>query len=357
MRIAFDARCVNSPHITGIERMVIRILEHWPADGPECIAYVDTPVQFTFPHCTVRVLRAPHPAWWFQISLPNALRHDHVDTFVSPVTMLPLRMPSHVSTVVVVHDLAYLAYPQYYGAQELRILNGKVQQSIDRSDIVIADSKFTANEVVSRLGIPVARVRPIQLAMDPPIDTPALPEEFDTSRPFILTVGTAYGRKNLSIIVPVLKSLLEKYKLDIDVVMTGKKGFTEQEILDNARVQGLATKIHHLGFVSEEEKAALMQHAQVFFLPSLYEGFGIPVLEAMQYGCPVVCSNASSLPEVAGDAALMFDPNSAESAAEALHRMLNEPSLRAQYIERGYQNVKRFSWEKTAREFAAAITK
>ncbi len=356
MRIAIDARCVNAEHLTGIERMVVRILEHWPSGGPECVAYVERPVKWSFPNCTVRILRAPHPALWSQVALPLALRRDRIDTFVSPVTSLPLLLPPHITKAVVVYDLGYLAYPQFYSATERRILNGRVRRSILRSDIVIADSHFTAQDVIDRLRVPATRVRPIQLAMDPPLAETPLPKGFDTTRPYLLTVGTAYGRKNLGIVVPALKTLIEKYHLDIDVVMTGKKGFAEQSILDAAQAQGVSDRIHHLGFVTDNEKAALMRHAAAFFFPSLYEGFGIPVLEAMQYGCPVVCSNASSLPEVAGDAALLFDPNDPNAAADAISQLLNTPTLRAQYIERGYRNVQRFSWEKTTDQFVAALT-
>lgn len=355
MRIAIDARCVNAEHITGIERMVIRILEHWPDNGPECIAYVDRPVKWSFPNCTVRVLTPRQPALWFNMSLPIALRRDCVDVFVSPVTQLPPFLPSHITKIVVVYDLGYLAYPQFYNANELHILNGKVRKSIVRSDSIIADSQFTADDVATRLNIPSSRIRTVHLAMDPPIADPVLPEGVDTARPYILTVGTAYGRKNLGIIIPVLKSLREKYSIDIDVIMTGKKGFAEQSILEQAHTNGLDSRIHHLGYVHDSEKAALLRHAAVFFFPSLYEGFGIPVLEAMQYGCPVVCANASSLPEVAGDAALMFDPKSPDDAAEALHQILNNPTIRAQCIERGHKNIKRFSWDNTARRFVVAI--
>lgn len=356
MRIGIDARCITAPQLTGIERMVLRILEQWPADGPECIVYVDTPIPWDLPRCVVRVLRAPHPAWWFRISLPRAIRHDRINTFVSPVTILPWMLPRKITKAVIVHDLGYLAYPQFYNTQELRILNGKVQRSILTSDIVIADSQFTATEIVSRLKVPAERIHPIQLAMDPPIQSPALPNNFTPNRPFLLTVGTAYGRKNLSIIVPVLKLLSEQYHVDINVIMTGKKGFAEQAILDEAQTQGVGTRIHHLGFVTEEEKAGLMRNASVFFFPSLYEGFGIPVLEAMQYGCPVVCANTSSLPEVAGDGALVFNPHNPRAAADAINRIISDTAIRNRVIENGTRNLTRFSWERTASQFVDALS-
>lgn len=355
MRIALDARCVHAEHLTGIERMVVRILEHWPNNGPECIAYVDRPVKWSFPNCTVRVLTPRQPALWFNVSLPIALRHDNVDVFVSPVTQLPPFMPSRITKAVVVYDLGYMAYPQFYSTKELRLLNGKVRRSILQSDIVIADSQFTVDDVATRLNIPSSRVRAIKLAMDLPIVEPVIPQGIDTARPYILTVGTTYGRKNLGIIIPVLKSLKERFHIDIDVTMTGKKGFVEEALLRVARTNGLEDRVHHLGYVTDNEKAAFMKHARAFFFPSLYEGFGIPVLEAMRYGCPVVCSNTSSLPEVAGDAALMFDPNISDDAANALHLLLDDPMLHDQLIERGYRNVQRFSWGKTTRQFADAL--
>ncbi len=353
--IGIDARCLTTPHLTGIERLTARLLQHWPDQGSRCIAYTDKPVRFAMHSVEIRTLRSFSPAAWFHVQLPIALYRDRVNVFLSPVTMLPAWLPARVRPAVIAYDFAYMHYPEFYSRRELTILHTKTDRAIRHAELVIVISRSTLRDLQQFYPEVSNHSRCIYPAADPPVPSHASAVLQQLARPFLLTIGTAYGRKNLQLLVPTLHILRKRFGHPITAVMTGKRGFAEEAVLDEARKQGIGDAVVHLGFVSDEEKAWLFSNAAAFFFPSLYEGFGIPVLEAMRYGCPVVCANTSSLPEVGGDGALYFDPHDAAAAAAAVHRLLTETGFRNDLIRRGGENCKRFSWQAMARAYHDAL--
>jgi glycosyltransferase involved in cell wall biosynthesis len=171
---------------------------------------------------------------------------------------------------------------------------------------------------------------------------------------YILFVGTLQPRKNLIRLVKAFADCRSPIA-DCRLVIAGKKGWLYQEIFRRVEELGLEKKVVFTGYVPEGDLPALLSGAHLFVFPSLYEGFGLPVLEAMACGTPVVCSNASSLPEVAGDAALMVDPLDVEGLATAMERVLSDEELRAELTERGFKQARKFSWERCARETLAVL--
>jgi len=155
--------------------------------------------------------------------------------------------------------------------------------------------------------------------------------------------------KNISRLIEAFSQVLKKNH-DIDLVIIGKKGWLYEPILKKPGELGISDKVKFLDFISDEELPSFYQHAMCYVLPSLYEGFGLPVLEAMQYGCPVITSNVSSLPEAGGDAALYVDPENVSDIAEKIVQMIENTSLRKSLIAKGHEHVKQFSWEKTAKK-------
>ena len=169
---------------------------------------------------------------------------------------------------------------------------------------------------------------------------------------YVLFVGTLQPRKNIARLIEAFSKL---NKSDLNLVIVGKKGWKFEEILAAPEKFGVGNKVKFLDSVTDEDLPAFYKNAICFVLPSLYEGFGLPVLEAMQYGCPVIASNVSSLPEAGGNAALYVDPLDAGDIAKKLELMINDNDLRQKFIKRGYVQVKKFSWEKTARETLIAL--
>lgn len=164
---------------------------------------------------------------------------------------------------------------------------------------------------------------------------------------YILFVGTLQPRKNIVRLIEAFSTLGPKL---YTLVVVGKPGWLYEEIYEAPKKFKVEDRVKFLDYVPDEDLPALYQNALCFVLPSLYEGFGLPVLEAMHYGCPVVTSNVSSLPEAAGDAAIMVDPESTESIKEGIEKVLGDKSLREKLVKKGYEQVKKFSWEKCARE-------
>ena len=165
--------------------------------------------------------------------------------------------------------------------------------------------------------------------------------------PYILFVGTIQPRKNIARLIEAYSMLDNK---DLELYVVGKPGWMFEDIYKTPKKFGIENRVKFLDKVSDSELVELYKKAECFVLPSLYEGFGLPVLEAMKYGCPVITSNVSSLPEAGGDAALYVDPQSARDIKDKIEQLLGDKKLREDMIKKGYEQVKKFSWEKTARE-------
>jgi glycosyltransferase involved in cell wall biosynthesis len=174
-----------------------------------------------------------------------------------------------------------------------------------------------------------------------------LGKKFGITKPYILFVGTLQPRKNIAKLIEAFSQLKNK---NTQLVIVGKKGWLWEEIFNAPAKFGVLERVKFLDFVSNEDLPGLYKNALCFVLPSLYEGFGLPVLEAMKFGCPTVISNVSSLPEVGGDASLYFDPQSVDDIAQKIEMVVSDEKLRAEMVKKGYNQVKQFSWEKTAKQ-------
>lgn len=179
-------------------------------------------------------------------------------------------------------------------------------------------------------------------------------EKYNISSDFILFVGTIQPRKNLQRLIEAFSKISKK---NIILVIVGKKGWQYEEILEAPQNFGVSDRVKFLDFVPDEDLTALYKEAACFVLPSLYEGFGLPILEAMKYGCPVITSNVSSMPEASGDAALYVNPEDVDDIADKIEKLISDEKLRSDLVERGYKQIKKFSWEKTAKQTLEALEK
>jgi glycosyltransferase involved in cell wall biosynthesis len=293
-----------------------------------------------------------------RLPLPVELITGKVDIFHSPDFVLPPVWRAR--TVLTVHDLSFLRYPECSAPALLAYLMDAVPRSVARADLILADSQATRQDLLELLHVPPERVQVVYAGVEgrfaPPADpvaTPAVLQRYNIQRPYILGLGTLQPRKNFSRLVRAYGLLRRRHAAPHHLVIGGGRGWLYEDIAQTIAELGLQDCVHITGFVADEDLPALYGAADVFAFPSLYEGFGIPVLEALGCGTPVVTSTASSLPEVAGDAALMVPPEDVEALAEVLWRLLDDQALRATLRERGLVQARRFTWDRAARQLLA----
>lgn len=260
--------------------------------------------------------------------------------------IVPPRISGKVMTTV--HDLTYLRFPETMEAKNYRRLQLGMDYSLKRSNRILTVSEFSKQEICQLLTIPEEKVSVVYNA-------PALSEEVadmeplfnrhGITKPYILYVGTLEPRKNLMRLMQAFEKLKRVEGIPHQLVLAGGKGWNSKDILEYAQKN---PDILPIGYVTNAEKNALYQDAALFAFPSLYEGFGIPPLEAMHFGCPVVCANTASLPEVVGDAAELVDPMEVDSIAEGMLRVLTDESHRTELVRKGYIQAKKFNWEDSA---------
>ena len=279
----------------------------------------------------------------------------------------------HSLRVMTIYDLSFLRYPEYVTAV-VRTYGQRVRQCLRWTDLVVTISESSKCDIVELLNVPPEQVWVTPLASRYAVDNQGgstemaavEPGNFGTNtgselilerfanRPYILFVSTLEPRKNVVRLIKAFDQLKTERQIDHQLVLVGRKGWQFEPIFEAIAASPWRHHIRHLDYLSDAEVAYCYENADVFAYPSLYEGFGLPVLEAMTLGCPVVTSNTSSLPEVAGDAALMVDPTSVEELAEALGRVIGDRTLRQTMIELGQQQAAQFSWTRTAKSTLAA---
>jgi glycosyltransferase involved in cell wall biosynthesis len=263
------------------------------------------------------------------------------------------------ATVITIHDITTLTHPHLHLASNCRFHEKKITFAERYADIVIASSENTAADLLRYTSIHKERIRVVYMGIDPEIihlpaeeTTRALLERFQLNNmPFILGLGTLEPRKNWVASLKVFQLLRSKHDT-LKMVIAGAKGWLAEDFLNQVEIHPYRKDIILPGFVSVEEKMALLSSCSVFLFPSLYEGFGIPVLEAMQCQAPVVCSKISSLMEVAGEGALLTDPDAYEDMATYCDQLISNPAYRQQRIDAGLKWVKRFNWRGCAEQVA-----
>jgi glycosyltransferase involved in cell wall biosynthesis len=265
-------------------------------------------------------------------------------------------LPRRIKRVATLHDLTPLLFPQFH--PRIRVLGFRLlaRGSLRRCDRIIVYSANTRRDLLSRGMAEPGAIVNIPLGVNPGLKPGLLTEDFlqryQLQRPFILTVGVLEPRKNHVILFEMLRRLRQG-GMAVDLVVIGREGWRWSTPLSRPQYQPLAPWVRILADVPERDLAEFYGRAAVFAYPSLYEGFGLPILEAMACGTPVVSSSSSSLPEVAGEAALYADPHDAEAFTRQVARLLSEGRLRQRMVEAGLQRARQFSWRRTAEETLA----
>lgn len=313
------------------------------------------PADVTLPVVRSR-LTTRHPAWrilWEQARLPGVLRHLQADLLHAPAFAGPLRAPC--PQVITVHDLSFLRHPEFFRRGNRHYLSTLTGPSCRRAAAVIAVSRFTAAEVTALLGVPEARIHVVYHGIEPryrplPADEVArFRAEKGLPARFILHMGTLEPRKNLLRLVQAF-ALLNAPELHL--VLAGGRGWFYETLFAEVERLGLRERVLFPGYVAAEEQVLWYNSAAIFAYPSLYEGFGFPVAEALACGTPTVTSTAASLPEVAGEAALTVSPEDEVALAQALRQLLDDAALRETLRQRGLVQAAQFTWEAAARQTA-----
>lgn len=262
-----------------------------------------------------------------------------------------------VKTVIAIHDMAHEYYPENVEEKLLNQLRRNLPRAARLASLIIADSQNTKKDILKFLGVPDEKVRVIYPGVDEtfqPVKDPRMMEtvrkKYTLPQKFILYVGTLQPRKNIMGLIRAYGILSKDRDLRHGLVIAGGVGWKSNKIHSLVDELGLQDKIRFPGYVASCDLPFLYNLAEAFVFPSFYEGFGLPVLEAMACGIPVVTSNISSLPEVVGDAAILVNIHSPDEIAEGIHRILRDQDLRAECIAKGLERAKSFTWGKCAME-------
>ena len=357
MLIGIDASRAVTTQRTGTEAYALHLLRSLlslTAESPYLLRlyFNQTPPAKLFaayPHVEQCII--PMARLWSQVRLARELAQHPPELFFSPAHVIPFAYRGR--SVATIHDLGFHHFPEAHTKSQLAYLKLSTRLNGRSSSRLIADSKATKADLVQFYNISPAKIDVIYPGIDPrlthvsdEVQITAAQHKYGIKPPYLLYIGTLQPRKNLARLVKAFV----KSGLPHQLVLAGKKGWHARSILDTinnlAPLQRDAVLLP--GYIDEEDKAGLISGADVLLYPSLYEGFGFPLLEGQACGTPVLASDTSSLPEIAGNGAVLVDPLNISELAESMRRIASDYELRKQLVETGLINVRRFTWEKTA---------
>ncbi len=369
MIIAIDGYEANVTHRVGIGRYAYQLLCSIYALLSDK-RYEHITIYIYLPEKPLNDMPDPHARWqykvrspkkfWTFVGLPLALLLESAkpDVIFSPTHYIP-RFVS-IPRVMSVMDLSYLYFPELFRPKDLHQLTEWTKYSIRHAEKVLTISEYSKNDIIKQYGKDpqsIAVTYPglfMQQNQSGSNIVQDIFNKYSISNQFVLAVGTIQPRKNYERLIEAFSLFLKNNPelKHVELVIIGKKGWLFEPILEAPKKHGVASSVKFLDFVPDEELPLFYASAQCFALPSLYEGFGLPVLEAMANACPVVISNVSSLPEIAGDAGIYVDPENAQSIADGIQTAVVEKNLMTgkTRIKNGLLQVKKFTWEKAAQQ-------
>jgi glycosyltransferase involved in cell wall biosynthesis len=373
MKIALNTTALIPGKMGGIEtyfRKLLEGLQQVDADN-DYFLLADSHYADEFPLSNPRFKWVPcnftEPSfWWFVRGvLRNTLKLD----ILKPVlNRLPVDLIHHpfsklnppglkIPSVLTIHDIQHEFFPEFFSEAELKARREISQRSAEEATRVITISEYSKASLVDKYRLSPAKIDVVYFGygseyrvLDEPGELEAFRNRHGLERPFLYYPAATWPHKNHKRLLAALKILAERRGFDGDLVLTGVAMQSHDAIRGEAERLGLAGRVKILGYLPYAELPRLYNLARLLVFPSLFEGFGLPLVEAMACGCPVACSNVTAIPEVVGDAALLFDPTSAEEMAEKVWAAWNDDGLRQRLVARGLERAALFTWEKTARE-------
>jgi glycosyltransferase involved in cell wall biosynthesis len=299
-----------------------------------------------------RIIKSGGLKWHWKVI--KDLKKKKPDLFWAPTSyIIPAFAPKGMKVILTIHDLIAFLFPMQHNKKAVLLERMMVPRAIKRATKISTVSYNTKRDIQRKFNVPTKKTfiapcgaskifRPIP----DPIERRKIQKKYNLPEKFILGVGTLSPRKNFNRLIQAYEQIADKHP-DTDLVIVGDKGWNFERTVKQSSAK---ERVHLVGYVGGNEIAVLYNMAEIFVFPSLYEGFGMPPLEAMACGCPVITSNLSSLPEVVGKAALLIDPYSVPDIAASMEKILTNPTLKRELIEKGFEQVKKFMWEESAKK-------
>jgi glycosyltransferase involved in cell wall biosynthesis len=285
------------------------------------------------------------------VKIPNLLEKLKPDVVVETSHIGPFRVPKNSKRATIIHDLTPIIFPHFHIKRSTIIHSLALPNLLKTSDLIITPSQNTKNDIL-RLYKTKNNIEVILEGIDKPAKNPTRPH---IKQPYILYVGTIEPRKNLELLIDAFLELKKEHKIPHQLVIAGGLGWKTEKIMQKAAQN--KRNIIITDYIPEKEKASLYKHADIFVYPSLYEGFGLPPLEAMSYGIPVICSTGGSLKEIFSNHALMFEPQNKKALKSHILKLSKDQTLRIKLIKNGLEYSKKFTWELTAKKVIKALEK
>ncbi len=359
--IGIDASRAARAHRTGTETYALALINTLPNLIPESYQlrlYTPHPPQHPeWPKSSqVETRVIPWPRLWTHLRLATELHQHPPDVLFVPSHVLPLYCP--VPAVVTVHDLGYYHHPEAHRNFDRWYLSWTTQRHTRVAAHILADSLATKQDLVEVYKSTPDQISVVYLGRDETLKRTEDLHIIDQTKSkygiegdYVLYLGTLQPRKNLVRLIEAFQQALTTTgQPDLKLVIAGKKGWLYNDIFQQVTKLGLVNRVVFPGYVDDSDKSALLSGALLYAFPSLYEGFGLPVLEAMACGVPVLTSNISSLPEVAGEATLLVNPYDTAEISEALVQLIQSSDLRQRLVRQGFQQIENFSWQSAAKQ-------
>ncbi len=362
MLIGVDGNDANVKQKVGVSVYTYNLLLYFKKEADQNTqfqVYLREPPQGDLPeesqYFHYKVVKGPR--LWSQIFLPIALYTGRkVDVFFSPAHYSPRFSPAPL--VVTIHDLAYFYYPEEFLKEDFYKLKNWTRDSVLKAKKIIAVSENTKKDLLKFYRIPAEQIKVVHNGFEKNISNPTafsvISKKYTIKKElYVLYVGTLQPRKNVTTLIDAFEKY-QKTHPEMKLILVGKKGWLYDDIFSKVQKSPVRENIIFTDYLPDEDVVTLYQNAYCFVLPSLYEGFGVPILEAMSYGCPAISSFTSSLAEVGGDACIYFDPEKVDGLVDDLESLQNK-KLRSDLINNGKERVKQFSWQKCAQETLSVL--
>ncbi len=362
MRIGVNTRVLLSSRMEGVCRYIHQILKNMVLAHPEDEFYFffDRPYdeQFIYADNVTPVVIGPparHPILhyiWFEMSIPRALKKYKIEVFYSPDTYMSLS--TAVPTVLVCHDIAYAHYPEHLPYLTRKYYQYFFPRFHKKAAKVLTVSEATKADIVEKYNLSAADISVAHNSVKdgikplPPSEQKAVKEKYTDGKDYFIYVGAVHPRKNVVSIIKAFDEFKERTGSDMKLVLVARLAWNAEEFLEALATAKFKSDIIHLKEIYNEEVNALTASAFAMIYVSFFEGFGLPILEAMHADVPVITSKVSSMPEVAGDAALLINPNNVEEIVKAMESLHNNPSLRSDLVTKAKTQRNKFDWNKSA---------
>lgn len=358
LTIGIEAERANNPTKTGVEHYARQLIEHLAKidSKNQYVLYLRTKPQqwiLQLPQ-NFQIKLIPFPIFWTQIRLSFEMLVRPVDVLLIPASALPMIHPKN--SMVTIHDLAWKFYPESFTLANRLFLDFSTRYAVRRASKIIAVSENTKNDIEKFYGTEPGKITVIHHGFENfKVNEKKVETKINLPEKFVLFLSTLQPRKNLEGLIKAFKELKKECpELTHKLVVVGKPGWKFSSILKT--IEENQDIVMYLNYVSDEDRMEILKKAELLALPSFYEGFGMQILEAFALKVPVITSNVSSMPEIAGEAAIYFDPKNIPEIKNALKMCLYDKSLRESLVSKASNRLKEFSWEKCANETYELIT-